>query len=104
MAKHHELTNSKDGLLRLTAKIEIRLTLQDIATAVVASKGFNFDEEEGRDEIIAKLVPSRRRAVEIATDASTYHGRENWWERVTSYDDGEEMVEAVLRHLEKLWA
>jgi len=101
VADHYELTKSKDGVQRLTLKVEHRLTLYDISVVLAAS----IDHQEAHEdpEGYANWVWKSRRDVmhdvRRALDKRTLEGSHNY---VGSYHL-EGIQQAFLDRISKLW-
>jgi hypothetical protein len=110
--EQYALTNSKDQIKRVSAVIPMRLTLNDIAVYITSREYDKLHDEavfSEEDRYVAdlnkvkKTIPSRRKAIEMATNVIIQDGEESPHYRVGD-NNLDEVRQAVLAHLEVLWA
>lgn len=108
MSKQYRLTRSKDTVLRFDVKVPLRLSLDEMAHALMVR--FHGDLEDlvendaALDRAVAKLITSQRKAVELASETLIGYGRDNIWAAADEMDESETVEAAFRARIETLWA
>ena len=103
----NELTNSKDGVNRISLKVDFRLTLEDMAMYLVASLKFNTVDEDGHvtidRDMVRKHLTSRSAVVKEVQDYLWREGTER-----ASYIVGDQRLDPLVwtleQHLARVWS
>lgn len=102
---HYRLTNSVDGIERLSFRIDYRLTLHDMATLITSWCGSDFQNFYGevRQDAVDATITSKAAAIKLAKDCLYSDGMETPPYRVGD-NHWEPARDAVLAKLEALWS
>ena len=96
--KRSNFTMSKDGEKRVNVVVKYRLTMDELAVMITSNLGYALDS--GCD--VNKLIPGKRKAINIAKDETLGSGIETPHYRVGD-NKWEAYKDQVLVRLEELW-
>lgn len=106
MAEKFPTSLRKNGLEMVTFKMDVDLTVKDIATHVASQLDGEFDHlnEDQFDEFLAKRIKSRQAAIQLCRDSFWLDGCEVPGYRIGDSADLTIFYPYVERRIQELWS